>query len=375
MYTFIDRAEFTTGWYPFNTTEWGQRGTQWRLQPPQAQPQQRAGLRQSRRGRRQPRPAEWCHWCSLPSATNDSPRCLSSSASWLPPLPSSFWGLSAGPGHRTCHRPAWSILFSPQKLLCLGKGIKGLLDTEAGGTRKDFQRSYQAMTHLPLCTQLPVFLFAGIKMVQIKVWINVINYKMMLIVGFYIMYSGGIFYLFWAQRKYILISDTQNQTRNNSLWERNVNYWLGDCDMWRMWKTHLSTRETRICLLHHWKQWVWHDLRVYWLHLEIPRLHNRSGHVARIGLFSPWSRAASEQHFQGLRSDAAESNHSTDLATKSGCPPRELILSSEPRCGIKGEQTWVRIPGLWLNRYEIKPTVFSAPWSETTALPSPAQYQ
>ena len=145
--------------------------------------QQRAGLRQSRRGRRQPRPTEWCHWCSLPSATNGSPRCLSSSASWLPPLPSSFWGLSAGPSHRIGHRPAWSILFSPQKLLCLGKGIKGLLDTEAGGTRKDFQRRYQAMIHLPLWTQLPIFLFAGMKMVQISVWINVTNYKMMLIVG------------------------------------------------------------------------------------------------------------------------------------------------------------------------------------------------
>ena len=150
--------------------------------------------------------------------------------------------------------------------------------------------------------------------------------------------------------------------------------------MWRMWKTHLSTRETHICLLHHWKQWVWHDSRVYWLHLKIQGFttdpvmwQGLVFSVPDLGQQVSNKWAATEQ--VSLRSDTAESNHSTDLDTKSGCPPRELILCSEPRCGIKGEQTWVRIPGLWLTKYEIKPTVFSAPWSETTALPSPAQDQ
>lgn len=101
--------------------------------------QQKAGLRQNMHGRRRPQSAGWCHWYSLSSATEASRRCLSSSASWLPLLPLSSWGLSADPDHKTGHRPSWSILFSPQELLWQGKGIKELSDTEAKGTRKGFQ--------------------------------------------------------------------------------------------------------------------------------------------------------------------------------------------------------------------------------------------
>lgn len=130
MYTFIHWATFTTGSSTSQNETKGRQSKEPGLY--ERTLQQTAGLRQNKRGRRRPQPAEWCHWCSLLSAIKAFQRCLSISASWLPPLLLSFWGPSAGPSHKTGHRPSCSILFSSQELLYQGKGIKGLLNTEAG---------------------------------------------------------------------------------------------------------------------------------------------------------------------------------------------------------------------------------------------------
>lgn len=105
------------------------------------------------------------------------------------------------------------------------------------------------------------------------------------------------------------------------------------------WKTHPQITEKPISVCHITESNE-SGMSAVLTHLEIPRLHNRSSHVARTGLLSPWSRAASEQHFKGLRPDTAESNHLTDLATKKWMPTKGIqFLSSWSPCGIKGKQT------------------------------------
>lgn len=157
MYTFIDRAEFTSGWCPFNTTEWDQRETEWRPSLHKHSLQQKAGLRKVAWQKTKPRPAEWCRWCSPPSATNAFSE-VSVIFSFMAASSSFTLGafLLVQAAEHVIGLPEAS--FFPQEASVSGERNKRTVGYRSRGIRKDLQREiFEAMTSATLHTT-PTFL-------------------------------------------------------------------------------------------------------------------------------------------------------------------------------------------------------------------------